>query len=257
MSRNYIIAWMMVASLWMMPRSAVSADEVTERIERPVREAIAVRREVQQEAERWQAEREQLMARYEALEQDNSRLQSQQESLRQSTSDARERIAVKQKQLADIERISADIVPLIDRLIRSVQADIEEGLPFLMQERRSRVERLTQLAADPEVSVSEKFRRAMEALMVEAEYTNTIEVSQENISFGGQTMLVNILRMGRLALFYQTLDQQECGWFNVATVNWERLPRSYSAAIQSAVAIGAKRQPVEILSLPIGRMVIP
>jgi hypothetical protein len=42
----------------------------------------------------------------------------------------------------------------------------------------------------------------------------------------------------------------------VAKKKWEPLSTSHNLAIKSAIDIAAKRQPVELLSLPLGRMVI-
>jgi hypothetical protein len=71
---------------------------------------------------------------------------------------------------------------------------------------------------------------------------------------GGSAILANIFRLGRIALFYQTLDGKVCGFYNVASAAWNPLPKAYNHTIQSAMDIGTKRRPVELLSLPIGRM---
>lgn len=236
-------------------REQLTADTVTDRIEKPVREAIDTRQTTQREAEQWREEREKLLARYEALEQSVEKLTAQQEALKQSNDQARQRIAAKERQLAHIEQISAGIVPFIEEIIDHLRKEVNVGLPFLREERRTRIDRLTRLAADPEVAVSEKLRKVMEALMVEAEYGNNIEVYQETAAIDGREILINVFRLGRLNLFYQTLDRNSCGVYNLATGSWEALPGDYNAAIETAIEIGAKRQPVELLYLPLGRMV--
>lgn len=242
--------------LWLAFHTPAAADEVTNRIEKPVRDAITTRQETQQEQEQWRAERERLLARYEALEQTIAQLEIRKTALQQSNEEAGRRIAAKQKQLTDIEQIGTGIAPLVEEVIRHLETLVTSGMPFLQSERRMRIDRLEQLAADPEIAVSEKFRKVMEALMIEAEFGNTIEVYQETIAVNDQEMLTHIFRLGRMSLFYQTLDKNHCGVFNVATSHWESLPDAYNAAIETAIEIGAKRQPVELLSLPLGRMAI-
>ena len=242
--------------LWLASHTPVAADEVTNRIEKPVRDAIATRQETQQEQEQWRAERERLLAKYEALEQTIAQLEIRKTALQQSNEEADRRIAAKQKQLTDIDQIGAGVAPLVEEVIRHLETLVSSGMPFLQSERRMRIDRLEQLAADPEIAVSEKFRKVMEALMIEAEFGNTIEVYQETIAVNDQKMLTHIFRLGRMSLFYQTLDKNHCGVFNVATSRWESLPDAYNAAIETAIEIGAKRQPVELLSLPLGRMAI-
>ncbi|MFN2356064.1 MAG: DUF3450 family protein, partial [Desulfopila sp.] len=86
------------------------------------------------------------------------------------------------------------------------------------------------------------------------EYGNTIEVYQETIVTEEREMLVDIFRLGRVALFFQTLDHESCGFFNVARATWQPLPTEYNRTIEVAMEIGSKRRPVELLTLPLGRM---
>jgi hypothetical protein len=119
------------------------------------------------------------------------------------------------------------------------------------------VDHLDSLLADPGVTVNEKFRKTVETLMVEAEYGRTIEVYQDTITVAGQPLLATIFRLGRIGLFYQTLDHRRSGMYDVAAKAWNPLPDAYNAVLGTAVDIGAKRQPVELLTLPLGRMAIP
>lgn len=119
------------------------------------------------------------------------------------------------------------------------------------------MDRLGSLLGDPGVTVSEKFRKTMEALMVEAEYGRTIEIYQDTITVEGQPLLATVFRLGRIGLFYQTLDHHRSGMFDVAAGAWTPLPSSFDRALRTAIDIAAKRQPVELLNLPLGRMATP
>jgi hypothetical protein len=81
-------------------------------------------------------------------------------------------------------------------------------LQFLPTERQQRLESLDAQMADTETVISEKLRKTMEALFVEAEYGDTIEVYQETIAIDGQPILVEIFRLGRMVLFYQNPGSQ-------------------------------------------------
>lgn len=244
--------------VFLLPPPAWSqTDEVTTRVERPVREAIATRQNTQRDEAQWRDEKERLLARHETLTREIDQLQAQTEELTRATAAARQRIADKQKELADIEAIQGQIQPFIQEMIAWLRQSLDEGPPMLPVERRARIERLAHLADDPETTTSEKFRKLMEAFMVEAEYGHTIEVYQEHVPLADKTVLVNIFRLGRLNLFYQTLDRASCGVFDVAAGHWQALPDKYNPAIHTALEIGAKRQPVELLSLPLGRIKTP
>jgi Skp family chaperone for outer membrane proteins len=223
-------------------------------VKKPVREAIDTRQTTQKAEEKWRNEKQKLVALYEQLQQEQNRLQTQKDQLQHEIAAARERTALKEKQLKDMEQISIQITPFLQELVVRLRQVISSDKPFLMAERGQRTERLIRLMEDPEVSVSEKFRKAMEALMVEAEYGNTIEVYQETIDVDNAASLVNIFRMGRISLFYQTLDQKRCGFYDVAAAGWRPLPTTFNRSLQAAIEIGAKRQPVTLLTLPLGRM---
>ena len=65
-----------------------------------------------------------------------------------------------------------------------------------------------------------------------------------------------IFRLGRVNLFYQSPDGKTCGYFDVAEAGWRPLAPAHNRAIQTAINIGAKRHPAELLNLPIGKMAI-
>ena len=133
---------------------------------------------------------------------------------------------------------------------------VAEDVPFLNKERSLRMTSLETMITDPKVRVSEKYRRVMEALFVEAEYGASMEVYQEKVTIGTQVALGNVFRLGRVSLFFLSLDQQTCARFNVAQGRWQTLSEEYLPAIRSAVEIATKKKPVELLSLPLGRLAL-
>ena len=202
------------------------------RVKKPVSESIRIRQETQKQEEQWRDDKQKLIARYEALEREQKQLTLRKRELEEKTQSARTRIADKQKQLADIEEIRTRIIPLIESQIAELHRHVEGDLPFLPEERQRRLERLDALRHDPDVAVSEKFRKVMEALMVEAEYGSTIEVYQQTITVDGRDVLADVFRLGRISLFFQTLDEKACGFYNVAASAWQPLPSTYNRTIQ-------------------------
>ena len=238
-----------------VPAAVLAAkDDVARQVEQPVREAIEIRRAAQQDEEQWREERARLTAAYDALQEERARLDSQRAALAERVAAARARVAAKQAQLAAIDQITDQVAPFLDGLRQGLARRIETDLPFLPEERQRRLENLTTLLEDPGISASDKFRKVFEALLVEAEYGNTIEVYQEEITVEGRSMLVHIFRLGRIGLYYQSLDRQTCGFFNAADAAWQPLDAAANRTLQTAIDIGAKRKPVEILNLPLGRI---
>ncbi|MFH0784015.1 MAG: DUF3450 domain-containing protein [Pseudomonadota bacterium] len=238
-------------SLW-APACRAAAE--TDQIKKPVAESIRIRQDTQEQEQKWRDDREKLLARHDSLEETKKRLTLQRTALDEKVDGIKARIAGKEKQLADILGIQKEITPMITSLIHELEKFVAADLPFLGVERRNRLARLVELRDDPEVAVSEKFRKVLEARLVEAEYGNTIEVYQETITIGGHPLLVDIFRLGRVGLFFQSLDHKSCGFYNVAAGSWQPLPSEYNRPVASAMEIGAKRRPAELLTLPLGRI---
>jgi DNA repair exonuclease SbcCD ATPase subunit len=231
-------------------------DNTGERVRRSVRESVEIRRQTQKEHEKWQEEKQRLTERYESLESENRRLSEKQARLSEKEQAARSRILQKEKQIADIRQVTQDVEPFLKQLASDISKLVEHDLPFLAHERQKRIKSIEKLMEDRQAPVSEKYRRVMEALFVEAEYGNTIEVYQENIEVQGRSMRANIFRLGRISLYFQSMDQEECGWFNIAEKKWEKLPTRYNRAIAGAIDIGTRRRPAELLTMPLGKMVV-
>jgi multidrug efflux pump subunit AcrA (membrane-fusion protein) len=243
----------LLASMLPAVARAEKAD-VQGEVEQPVREAIAIRQATQKAQARWQEERQQMVAAYEQLQAEQTRLEARQAVLEESLAAARSRVAAKQAQIEAIAQITDRVAPFLDQLYQRLAQRIDEDLPFLPDERRQRLKNLQTLLGDPGVAVSEKFRKVFEALLVEAEYGNTIEVYRENITIDGRSMLADIFRLGRIGLYYQSLDRQACGFYNIVAAAWQPLDKTANRTLQTAMDIGAKRQPVELLNMPIGRI---
>jgi len=223
-------------------------------ISKPVAESIDIRQSTQKEEELWRTEKKKLNLELDELVKLADQLHKQKENLTTRKQMISMRISEKERQLTEIEKIQKNIAPLIAGIIDELQKRIENDLPFLLPERHSRIEKLMKLRDDPEVTVSEKLRKVLEAMLVETEYGNTVEMYQKSIDINDTETLVNIFRFGRIVLFYQTLDMKSCGFYNVATGHWDPLSPSYNRSIIAAMDIGAKRRPVELLTLPLGRI---
>jgi hypothetical protein len=225
-----------------------------QQVTQPVKEAVTIRQATQKQEEQWRDDQQKLIALYEKLQTEQEHLKTTQGELQENIASTRRRITEKEKQLAAIEQIRTRIEPFLHESLTTLRQQIDADLPFLPEERRQRLARLDELLEDPDVAISEKYRKVLEAWMVEAEYGNTIEVYQQTIAVDNNEMLVNVFRLGRISLFYQTLDHNGCGFFDVAAGTWRPLPDDYNRTLSTAIDIGTKRKPAELLSLPLGRI---
>jgi hypothetical protein len=102
-----------------------------------------------------------------------------------------------------------------------------------------------------DVTVAEKYRRIMEAYMVELEYGRTIEAYESDVEENAKTRSVNFLRVGRIFLAYQTPDKSEMGVWNNVTRQWDALDSDYRASISKGLRIANRQAAPDLLRLPL------
>lgn len=152
------------------------------------------------------------------------------------------------KQINDIESTQQGIMPLMERMINGLETFVSLDLPFLLEEREQRISALRTLLLASDITVSEKFRRVLEAYQIEIEYGRTIE-AYRGASTSGET--VDFLRIGRSALMSISLDGVNSQAWNNDTKQWTDLGGAYARAISQGVSIARKQAAPSLLALPL------
>lgn len=158
-----------------------------------------------------------------------------------------EEITSLNQQIIDIEETQKNIFPLMINMIKSLKTLIAQDTPFLLDERLQRVEKLESMLNRADIQTHEKYRIILEAFKIEYDYAKTIESYQDKID----EKTYNFLRLGRTALYYQSLDLKEYGYFNKESKTWENIEELASKSnIRKAIKIAKKQQNVTLLNLP-------
>ena len=140
------------------------------------------------------------------------------------------------------------MLKMIDSLDRFVALD----LPFQKVEREDRVAALTDLMNRADVTISEKYRKILEAYQIEEGFSRTIEAYKASLDKDGGEKTYEFLRVGRIALLYQSPDGNETGMWNKKTRQWEEsCPRSIAARLNRAFASPKKQAPPPLIKLPV------
>lgn len=148
--------------------------------------------------------------------------------------------------------IERQIIPLSIKMLDALEQYIQLDLPF---ERETRLASVAQVRANLDLSrfsSAEKFRQVLELYDIEAEYGNTISEYGGLLSLNGQERQVTFLRVGRIALLYQSPDQNQTGVWNKQTGDWQTLPAGeYRSATAKAIRIAKKQAAIDVLKLPV------
>ncbi len=185
-----------------------------------------------------------VMKEIDGLEVYNALLEKQLASQNQEIADLNYSI----DQVSVIER---QVTPLMLKMIDSLEQFVELDIPFLIEERRQRVAFLRTLLERSDVTVAEKFRRLLEAYEIENDFGRTIESYKGSLNVEGASREVDFLRMGRVALLYQTIDAEVFGMWDQDQKAWVPLPAEYRNQIRNGIKMARKQIAPNLLTLPI------
>jgi hypothetical protein len=154
-------------------------------------------------------------------------------------------------QVDRVEIVGRSVTPLMLRMIAALEQFVQLDVPFLLGERTKRVADLNTTMSRADVSTAEKFRQIMEAYQIENEFGRTIEAYRGTLSVEGKEITVDFLRFGRVALVYQSLDENQSGVWNKETKSWEQLDSGYRSAIRQGLRIARKQAAPDLIRLPL------
>lgn len=173
------------------------------------------------------------------------------ENLEQMTASQQREQASLREQLEQIDVTNQEIVPLMVRMLEGLDRFVSLDMPFLEQERKARVEAMRQMMARADVDTSEKYRRLLEAYQIEVEYGRNIEAYPGELVLDGMARNVDFLRVGRLALLYQTLDGRITGYWDSQRGEWRTLDDSYRRTVNQGLRIARRQSAPELIRVPV------
>ena len=147
--------------------------------------------------------------------------------------------------------IERQITPLMLRMIDGIEQFVNLDIPFLLNERADRIDRLRDMMERADVAVSEKFSQILRAYQIENEYGRTMEAYGDTINVEGAELKADVLKVGRVALVYQTPDGEVTGRWDVDAQAWVELDDSYTTPVRNGIRMARKQLSVDMLPLPV------
>jgi hypothetical protein len=146
----------------------------------------------------------------------------------------------------DIDKIEAtglEIMPLMQRMIDGLAQFIASDYPFLPEERSDRIARLNASMKRADLSIAAKYRQILEAYQIEIDYGNTLEAYEGDLD----PKKVVFLKIGRIGLYYLSLDKEQCAAWDPAQQSWQPLEdMDYKLSIAKAIKIAKKQRAPEL-----------
>jgi hypothetical protein len=149
-----------------------------------------------------------------------------------------------------VDVINRQIFPLMERMIDGLEQSIALDIPFLMEERTERVANLKEIMERSDVTVAEKFRKVMEAYQIENDYGTSVDFYSESLTIDGATRSFNMLRVGRIGLYFQSDDTQITGRWNTQAREWE-IDNSARNEVRKGLRMARQLIAPELINVPV------
>jgi len=214
-------------------------------------EAIAAAAEAQTRINQLSDEADELVQEYGEAANRVDGLEVYNASFRRTIAQQEATIAEYDQSIEDAAALQRQVPPLMERMMVALEQFVELDLPFLLDERNARLQLIRDTFDDSSVNVAEKFRLVLAAYQQEINYGRAMQHYTDTLEIGGVDRDVDILRVGRIALLYQTSDQTQTGVWDKASNQWVTLDDEYRRPVSDGIRMAQQLATTEILELPI------
>ena len=246
---SWLVAGSAICALLLLPFFAMaqSLDQILNAQERRIRLA----QESQERVDAVVKQTRSLEDQYKAVLKEIEGLEVYNTLLQRQVDNQKLQLVDLEDSLQQVEVINRQIVPIMTKMIEGLEQFVSLDVPFLVDERGERIAGLWELMERQDVTVAEKFRKVTEAFQIENDYGRTIEAYKGTLELDGATRQVDFLRIGRIALLYQTEDGKISGAWDQNSGGWQALGNEYKNEIKFGLQIARKQKAPDLLLLPV------
>lgn len=194
---------------------------------------------------------QELLAEYRALVEQTENLKVYNDHVATLVADQNANIASFDKQIGTIEGTKQGIVPLMYKMVDTLEAFIKADMPIDTEKRLARVTKVREAMVNSAVNTSEMYRLVIEAYRNEKDLGKALVTYTDKLTLDGAEKQVNIVYVGRIALLAQSMDEKQAWMWNKSTNAWEALGDEYLQSTKFAIRVAGKQAAPELLKLPV------
>ena len=247
-------------AIFAIAASAVAEEAAVEERTAEVSEILNAGAEKVQAAKKSQIKVDRIADQTDGLLQEFKQVNKQIESLRVYNSQLERQIVSQKRMMVELEEsienatvIERGISPLMANMLNALEDFVNLDMPFKKERRQQAVADLYVNLDSAKFSAAEKFRQVLEVYDIESDYSLSMESYTDQIDVEGDGSLVEVqmLRIGRVALVYQSKDKSKVGVWDKATNSWLPLDSGYRRPVDQAIRIAVKLAPQDVIEIPI------
>jgi DNA-binding ferritin-like protein (Dps family) len=192
-----------------------------------------------------------MLGQYLDVTEQTQRLQTYNKQLQKLVASQEQHKQSIKNQMSHIAETQQGLVPLMLKMIDSLEQFDKLDIPYQLQDRLNKVKHLRKMMGDSSVTIATKYRQVLSAYQDEIDAGHTVQAYRGTLNKGGKSRTVDFLQVGRIGLYYQTLDRSETGYWDKSARQWKKLPGSYRASISTALQIANKSIAPKLMALPV------
>lgn len=194
---------------------------------------------------------QELLAEYRNVVDQADVLEGYNDHVQAMVDDQKANIASLERQIAGIDKIKQGVVPLMYKMIDTLETFVDLDVPVNLEPRKERIANLRDIMTDSNVTTSEQFRLVLEAYEIEAGYGTIFDAYQAELDLGDKTITADFVHMGRIALIAQSLDYKQSWVWNNETRSWDELGEEYNKGITDTIRMARQQLPMDLTKLPV------
>jgi hypothetical protein len=153
--------------------------------------------------------------------------------------------------IEEVAELQRQVAPLMERMMVALEQFVELDVPFQLEDRKARLALIRDTFDDANVNIAEKFRLVLTAYQQEINYGRVMQHYTGTLQLDGVERDVDFLRVGRVALMYQTSDQTSTGVWDKNAKQFVELGSEYRRPVAKGIQMAQQLATTEILELPI------
>ena len=233
--------------------SALAQDSPKE-VHSNVTKAITTESKAQEKADNWNWQKDPLIGDIRDLKYRITWKQYRQKKYKIYIEGVKQSIKDLVYQKEQISTLREQLDPYLEQVVDRMAAFVKKDLPFLPEERQKRIDILKNSLNDYSLQLSQKLNRVFTmGLEIEAQYGKMIEAQEDQtLKLNGVETQVTLMRLGRVAMYYMSIDQKQIGMWNRQTNKWDPLPDDEIQQFKMAFQMALAKRAAEIVELPLG-----
>jgi regulator of replication initiation timing len=249
-SKKSLIASAMVGALALAGSNIAAADALTD-LQKAEAQIFKQSAKSQAKIDSIYEQTQDLLAEYRNVVDEAEVLRGYNDHVQRMVDDQQANLVSLQEQIDGIDEFKQGVVPLMYKMIDSLDKFIELDVPMNIESRKERVAKLRGVMNDSNVTTSEQFRLVLEAYEIEASYGTIFDAYQAEIDLGGRSLTADFVHVGRVAFVAQSLDAKNSWLWNNETRAWEELGDEYIKPITDTIRMARKQLPKDLTKLPV------